>query len=84
MTLAVEAPARTDDAPAPALDGARVTHMAATLIRRGYTSEMVRDHEASRPEFAYMWSAIAGAMDALAAGSVPVQRAAPDRGGAPA
>jgi hypothetical protein len=65
MTLAAEAPARTDDA--PALDGLRVSHMAATLLRKGYTSESVRDHAAGRQQFAYMWLAIADSMDATTA-----------------
>lgn len=82
MTLAAEAPARTDDA--PMLDGLRVSHMAATLLRKGYTSESARDYAAGRPQFAYMWLAIAEAMDAITAGSVPAQRAAPAREAAPA
>lgn len=76
-TLAASLPSVTDDA--PTLDGLRVSRMAATLLRKGYTSEGVREYGAGRQQFAYMWDAIADSMDAITAGSVPAQRAAPAR-----
>jgi hypothetical protein len=81
-TLNPAPPAVAEDA--PTLDGLRVSHMAATLLRKRYTSEDVREHAAGRPQFAYMWDAIADSMDAITAESVPAQRAAPARGAAPA
>jgi len=80
MNLTAEAPARTQDADdTPALDAGRTSRMAATLLRRGCSPESVREYAASRPRFAYMWDAIAGAMTALAddAPAVPAQRTAP-------
>ena len=68
--------APADDAPAPTLDGLRVSHMAATLLRKGYAPEGVREYAAGRPRFAYMWLAIADSMDAITA-TVPAQRTAP-------
>ena len=84
MTLAAEAPARTQDADdTPALDAGRTSRMAATLLRKGYAPEGVREYAAGRPRFAYMWLAIADSMDAITA-TVPAQRTAPDREAAPA
>jgi len=82
-TLAAGLPSVTDDT--PALDGLRVSHMAATLLRKGYAPGDVREHASGRPRFAYMWIAIADAMDAITvAESVPAQRTAPACEAAPA
>jgi len=79
-TLAADRPAGTEDAPAPALDARRTSHMAATLLRKGYVPGDVREHASGREQFAYMWTAIADAMDAIAAADpVPAQRTAPAR-----
>lgn len=77
MTLAAEALARTRDADdTPALDAGRTSRMAAILLRKGYVSCDVREHAAGRPQFSYMWTAIADTMDAITA-TVPAQRTAP-------
>jgi hypothetical protein len=83
MTLAAEATVRTQDADdTPSLDAGRTSHMAATLLRKGYVSCDVREYAAGRPRFAYMWLAIADSMDAITA-TVPAQRTAPALEAAP-
>jgi hypothetical protein len=84
MTLAAETPAPpavTDDA--PELDAHIANLMAARLLGKGHTSEMVREYAGTRSEFGYMWRSIADAMDTLTA-AVPAQRTAPAREAAPA
>jgi hypothetical protein len=77
-TLADGLHAVTEDAPAPVLGEHIARLMAAKLLGRGDTSESVREYGASRPEFAYMWDAVADAMDAITA--VPAQRTGDDEG----
>jgi hypothetical protein len=77
-TLANDSPSVTTDAPEPEpefdVDVARL--MAAQLLGRGDTAQDVRDYASGEPEHAYMWDAVANAMDAITA--VPAPRVTAD------
>lgn len=80
-TLANDSPSVTTDAPdavtgLPTLGDHVARLMAAKLIARGDTSQAVREYATARPQYAYMWDAVANAMDAITA--VPAPRLAAD------
>jgi hypothetical protein len=72
-TLSPAPPAVTPDAPDTEFDVPLARLMASKLIARNITAASIREEAVRRPDYAFMWSAIASQMDALAA-SVPAQR----------
>ena len=75
-TLANDSPSVTTDAPGPEFDVDVARLMAAQLLGRGDTAQDVRAWASGEPEHAYMWDAVANAMDAITA--VPAPRVTAD------